>query len=60
MASLVRSIDRELDSLQKAARGRVVPESFTHGSSAERVRWLKAGMASGRVAACDTFAAGTR
>jgi uncharacterized protein len=48
------------DTLQKAARGRVVPESFTHGSSAERVRWLKAGMASGRVAACDTFAAGTR
>ena len=47
------------DTLQKAARGRVVPESFTHGSSAERVRWLKAGMSSGRVADCDTFAAGT-
>jgi predicted metalloprotease len=48
------------DTLQKAARGRVVPESFTHGSSAQRVHWLKAGMSSGRVADCDTFAAGTR
>ena len=48
------------DTLQKAARGRVVPESFTHGSSAERVRWLKTGMSSGRVADCDTFAARTR
>ncbi len=47
------------DTLQKAARGRVVPESFTHGSSAERVRCLKAGMSAGRVADCDTFAAGT-
>jgi uncharacterized protein len=44
------------DTLQKAARGRVVPESFTHGSSAQRVRWLKAGLSSGRVADCDTFA----
>jgi len=46
------------DTLQKAARGRVVPESFTHGSSAQRVRWFKAGMSSGRVADCDTFGAG--
>jgi len=47
------------DTLQKAARGRVVPESFTHGSSAERVRWFKTGMSSGRVADCDTFASGS-
>ena len=46
------------DTLQKAARGRVVPESFTHGSSAERVRWFKTGMSAGRVADCDTFGAG--
>ena len=46
------------DRLQQQARGRVVPESFTHGSSAQRVRWFKTGMASGRVADCDTFGAG--
>jgi len=43
------------DRLQQQARGRVVPESFTHGSSDQRVRWFKTGMASGRVADCDTF-----
>jgi uncharacterized protein len=46
------------DTLQKASRGRVVPESFTHGSSAQRVRWFKTGMSSGRIDDCDTFAAG--
>ena len=46
------------DTLQKAARGRVVPESFTHGSSAQRVRWFRRGMSGGRVADCDTFGAG--
>jgi uncharacterized protein len=46
------------DTLQKAARGRVVPESFTHGSSAQRVRWFKTGMKSGQIRDCDTFAAG--
>jgi predicted metalloprotease len=45
------------DTLQKAARGRVVPESFTHGSSAQRTHWLKRGLQSGRVADCDTFSA---
>ncbi len=44
------------DRLQREARGRVVPESFTHGSSAQRVQWFKSGMASGRMADCDTFA----
>jgi uncharacterized protein len=45
------------DTLQKATRGRVVPESFTHGSAAQRVRWLNVGLESGRVQDCDTFAA---
>jgi len=43
------------DRLQREARGRVVPESFTHGTSEQRVRWFKTGMTSGRVADCDTF-----
>lgn len=43
------------DTLQKAGQGYVVPESFTHGSSADRMRWFKAGMDSGQIAACDTF-----
>jgi predicted metalloprotease len=43
------------DTLQRKAQGMVVPESFTHGSSAQRVSWLKRGMQSGSVNACDTF-----
>ena len=43
------------DTLQKRARGRVTPETFTHGSSAQRVRWFKRGFDSGKVADCDTF-----
>jgi hypothetical protein len=46
------------DTLQKAARGRVVPETFTHGSSAQRTHWLQRGLKSGRVSDCDTFATG--
>ena len=45
------------DRLQKAAQGYVVPESFTHGTSEQRVRWFKRGMDSGRVKDCDTFGA---
>ena len=45
------------DRLQKQAQGRVVPESFTHGSSAQRVRWFQRGFESGEVRQCDTFAA---
>jgi hypothetical protein len=45
------------DTLQKAAQGVVVPESFTHGSSAQRTRWFMRGMTGGTVAGCDTFAA---
>ncbi|TMJ17046.1 MAG: zinc metalloprotease [Alphaproteobacteria bacterium] len=44
------------DTLQKQAQGRVVPESFTHGSSAQRMAWLKKGLQSGNPAACDTSA----
>ncbi len=45
------------DRLQKQSRGYVAPESFTHGSSEQRVRWFKRGFDSGSVQACDTFAA---
>lgn len=43
------------DTLQKKAQGRVVPESFTHGSSAQRVHWFKRGFESGDTAQCNTF-----
>ncbi len=45
------------DALQGAGGGRVVPESFTHGSSAQRQRWFNAGLQNGSVKGCDTFAA---
>lgn len=45
------------DRLQKQARGYVTPDSFTHGSSAQRVRWFTKGFKSGSVAACNTFEA---
>jgi predicted metalloprotease len=45
------------DRLQKQSQGRVVPESFTHGSSAQRVEWLRRGLESGRIESCDTFSA---
>ena len=45
------------DALQKQAQGHVVPDSFTHGTSAQRVRWLRIGLESGDVNACDTFSA---
>lgn len=47
------------DALQKQAQGYVVPDSFTHGSSAQRVRWFKRGLESGQVSACNTFDAKT-
>ncbi len=43
------------DRMQKQSRGYVTPESFTHGSSAQRVRWFKKGYATGDVNQCDTF-----
>ncbi|KVO10964.1 metalloprotease [Burkholderia ubonensis] len=45
------------DRLQQQGQGYVVPESFTHGSSEERVYWLRRGLESGELSACDTFAA---
>ena len=45
------------DTLQRRARGTVVPESFTHGTSAERVNWFKRGFNSGQIDACNTFSA---
>jgi predicted metalloprotease len=47
------------DRLQRQTRGQIVPESFTHGSSEQRVRWFKRGMESGDVRQCDTFSAAT-
>ena len=44
------------DMLQKQSRGVVVPDSFTHGSSAQRTRWFKTGFETGSLKACDTFA----
>jgi len=44
------------DRLQKSAQGVAVPDSFTHGSSAQRVQWLNAGLKSGEVDTCNTFA----
>ena len=43
------------DTLQKRSQGYVVPESFNHGTSAQRMRWFKRGFDSGQLSACDTF-----
>lgn len=45
------------DRLQRQAGQRVSPESFTHGTSAQRVQWLRRGLQEGTIAACDTFTA---
>jgi hypothetical protein len=45
------------DTLQRRGRGTVVPESFAHGTSAQRVAWFKRGIDSGQIDACDTFSA---
>jgi predicted metalloprotease len=45
------------DRLQQQSTGRVVPDSFTHGSSAQRQRWFNIGLKEGKVSACNTFAA---
>ena len=45
------------DRIQRQTQGRVSPESWTHGSSAQRVQWFKTGMQSGQVQSCDTFSA---
>jgi predicted metalloprotease len=43
------------DRLQRQSQGRVVPESFTHGSSQQRAEWLRRGLSNGRIEDCDTF-----
>jgi uncharacterized protein len=45
------------DRLQQQAGGQVVPDSFTHGTSEQRVRWFRTGFESGRLESCDTFSA---
>jgi hypothetical protein len=46
------------DRLQKQSQGYVVPDAFTHGSSAQRQRWFTAGLKAGTISACNTFNAG--
>ena len=48
------------DTLQRRMQGRVVPETFTHGTSEQRQRWFQAGFASGKIESCDTFSAGSQ
>ena len=43
------------DALQQQAGGTVRPDSFTHGSSAQRVRWFRKGLEQGQMAGCNTF-----
>ena len=45
------------DRLQQQSRGYVVPDAFTHGSSAQRVRWFRRGLENGNLKSCDTFSA---
>jgi predicted metalloprotease len=47
------------DRLQGMSRGEVIPETFTHGSSADRARWLHRGLDGGTIESCDTFSSGT-
>jgi predicted metalloprotease len=47
------------DTLQKSMRGTVVPDSFTHGTSAQRVKWFRRGFDSGQTENCDTLKAGS-
>jgi predicted metalloprotease len=47
------------DRLQRQAQGQVTPDSFTHGTSAQRSRWFKRGFDTGEMRRCDTFAAST-
>ncbi|MGO9547244.1 MAG: neutral zinc metallopeptidase [Rhodomicrobium sp.] len=47
------------DAIQKSTRGYAVPDSFTHGSSEQRVYWFKKGYDEGTIGACDTFGTGT-
>ena len=48
------------DTLQRRMQGRVVPETFTHGTAEQRQRWFERGFQSGRIERCDTFSAGSQ
>ena len=48
------------DTLQRKSQGRVSPESWTHGSSEQRVEWLRRGLSQGTIEACDTFGQASR
>jgi uncharacterized protein len=48
------------DTLQRRSQGRVVPETFTHGSAAQRQRWFQRGYDGGKLQSCDTFSAGSQ
>jgi predicted metalloprotease len=48
------------DVMQRRAQGRVSPESWTHGSSDQRVTWLRRGLTEGTIDACDTFGQSSR
>jgi predicted metalloprotease len=43
------------DTIQRRTQGQVVPDSFTHGSSEQRMRWFMTGMKSGQISSCNTF-----
>jgi hypothetical protein len=43
------------DMIQRRTQGQVVPDAFTHGTSAQRVRWFKQGLETGDITQCDTF-----
>jgi predicted metalloprotease len=47
------------DTIQRRTQGRVVPDSFTHGTSEQRMRWFMTGMKSGQISACNTFEGGS-
>jgi predicted metalloprotease len=47
------------DRLQKQGQGYVSPDSFTHGSSAQRVKWFRTGLERGEMSTCDTFSVAT-
>ena len=48
------------DTLQRRMQGRVVPDTFTHGSAEQRQRWFERGFESGKIESCDTFSAGSQ
>ena len=50
------SVDKSVATLEARSRGYAVPDTFTHGTSEQRVHWFSVGLKTGSVGACDTFA----